>query len=264
MFHYTLAFFFITLIMTGSAKSAEQQLNLYTEHFPPYNYLENEAVVGINTEVVLALCERSGIQCQIRLYPWKRALHMALNDPSGAVFSTSRTSERLDEFQWVGPLSNSKSCFYKLKQRTDIVVHRREDLLNYTLGIVRNDVYQYILNDWGFETGKQLLVYADKHQDIRAFLGGRLDLIIGSRITLPRQLQGFDLSVEDLEAVFPIEDPRLQGNYLALNNSISPSAVRRLQRSLDRLRQDKTLNNIVRRYIEPVDADRPCLVRETG
>ncbi|MDP5151019.1 hypothetical protein [Rheinheimera baltica] len=51
-----------------------KQLNLYTEHFPPYSYWQASSITGLNTELVRRSCEMAGLSCQFQLYPWQRAL----------------------------------------------------------------------------------------------------------------------------------------------------------------------------------------------
>lgn len=90
-----------------SVLAKTDSLTLYTEHFPPYNFKQNNDIVGINTELVQAMCLQAAIQCQFKLYPWLRAYENALRNRHSALFSTSRIPQREADFQWVGPLMYS-------------------------------------------------------------------------------------------------------------------------------------------------------------
>ncbi|GAB2907354.1 hypothetical protein GCM10027181_03050 [Rheinheimera gaetbuli] len=84
--------------------AASDEFNFYTEHLPPYSYIEQDKLTGLNVELIRALCQRIQLSCNLQLLPWRRAFDMALHNPNSGVFSTSRSAEREMRFQWVGPI----------------------------------------------------------------------------------------------------------------------------------------------------------------
>ena len=74
-----LAFAFLgcSLLLNSLLATADDELILYTEHFPPYNF-ENKGVVrGINADILNQACLLAKIKCMMQSYPWLRAMELA-------------------------------------------------------------------------------------------------------------------------------------------------------------------------------------------
>ena len=67
--------FVITFPLVGSAWA--QYLEVVTEQYPPYNYEEDGQVKGVGTEVVEEVLKEAGIDYNIKVLPWARALKKA-------------------------------------------------------------------------------------------------------------------------------------------------------------------------------------------
>lgn len=225
------------------------ELKLITETFPPYNFMANNNVVGINTDLISAACQRAKIECTFRLRPWERAMREAKSAPNRGVYSTSRTAAREVSFIWVGPIASSNACFYRLKSRNDIVLASNRDLKQYTVGISRGDIYESILKKNGLVENEHYLTYSHKHQDMKMFKQGNFDLMIGSSITLASQLNSVNLTPEDVVPVMEVNDDSLVGNFLALNKNTRPEVAQALQTKLDELKKEKYIESLVTQYV---------------
>jgi polar amino acid transport system substrate-binding protein len=232
------------------AQSASNTLILYTEEFPPYNFTQDSQLKGINADVVNALCENAGFDCEIRVLPWGRAYGKTLNERNSGLFSTSRILQREELFKWVGPIVFSNACFYKLKSRQDITVKNQQDLQNYTVGLSRNDIYQLMLENMGLVEDKHFLTYSQKHHDSKLFAAGKLDLIIGSSLTLMSQLNTVGLSVSDVTPVFELNDDALKGNFIAFNKETDPALIEKLQNALGEIKKSGAIERIAKRYVQ--------------
>ncbi|ESP90630.1 substrate-binding periplasmic protein [Pseudoalteromonas luteoviolacea] len=231
------------------APSSGEKITLYTEEFPPYNFSQQNEIKGINTEVVMEACRVSGIDCELVLLPWARAMKNTKLNKNSGLFSTSRTPAREDKFKWVGPLVYSVTCFYKLKENKDLIIHSTDDLKHFTIGLMRLDIYQLVFDDLQLKEGIHYLTFAEKHQEMELFKKGKLDLIIGSSVTLGAQLKKAGLTFSDVEPVFVLEHRSLKGNYLAMNKNIDDVIVKKLQRSIDYLKQNLHVDTIVEQYL---------------
>lgn len=251
---------YIVTAMTGvlfasqAANAHNTPLQLFTESFPPYNFLQEEQLTGINYEIVATACELAEIECDFSLVHWNRAYTAALSQENTGVFTTARYPKREALFRWAGPLVFSNACFYRLKSRTDIIVNGEQDLLNYTVGIARGDIYQDVLNDLGMTEGEEYLTFSNKHEDSEMFAHNKLDLMIGSSLTLAYQLKRVGLTPADVVPVLELNDDALGGNHLALHKSTDLTIVNALQSAMDRMLQDNTYAEIVARYVTPPDA----------
>lgn len=219
-----------------SIATEDLQLTIYTEEFPPYNFEKNGQVTGINATITRLICEEANIECEFQLYPWNRAFASALKNPMSGLISTSRHPERESKFKWVGPLESStdRACFYKLRRRIDIpMLLNKESIKQYTFPVLRNDVYHSVFSGWGLNEKDHFVLYSNKHEGIKQFANGRLDLMIASPVTLDILLQEANLTIDKVYPVMNVADESFKGNYLALNLKVSDDVINRLQDSLN-------------------------------
>ncbi len=93
-------------------------IQLFTEVSPPNNFGTGQGaerkVEGSAVDFVNEIQRRTGYVNKINLSLWNDAYAIAQYLPNSAVFTTARTPERENMFQWVGPVSSSRSHFYTL------------------------------------------------------------------------------------------------------------------------------------------------------
>ena len=237
----------MSVFLTGAAP-VSGQLTIYTEHFPPYSYLADDTVTGINTELVRLSCEKAGLKCNFLLYPWLRAYEAALKDPQGALYSTSRNAVREPLFKWVGPLAHSKASMYRLKSRPEINPATLEEAKGFVIAVARGDVYEMYLQSQGFEQGVNLLGLAAKSDAVALFLQHKVDLLIASELILPVWLAQYQRSLDIVE---PVLDLSIVGaNYLALNPAVPDSIVLQLQQALDQLYANGEFQQLTTEYLQ--------------
>ena len=238
------------LLISVYSFSVRSELTIYTEEFPPYNYSEHGVIRGINIDILKLACTNANIQCAFEIYPWKRAMFLTLKDPNSGLVSTSRTPSRENMFKWVGPLVSSTACLFKLKKRKDIQVSKREELLEYTIGLQKGDVYEDILKSWGFVQDQNYIASYEKYSSVKAFVSGKLDLFIASATTLEYHFKSSQLSRNKIEPIYVISDSRLQGNFLALNKLLENEVVERLQKEVNSLIENDRHLTIKKSYVD--------------
>ena len=204
--------------------------------------------MGINIEAVEKICELANINCKFKLLPWNRAYRNTLEEPNTGLVSTSRKPARESLFKWIGPLASSKTCFFKRKERDDIIIKKEQDLLQYEVGISKTLAYGDYFKRLQFTEGDNLVLYNSMSGNSRAFVLGRLDLIVASVYTLPYQVEDKDLDILSMEPVFPVVDDTLQGNFLALNSKTSVKILQALQTAYEKLIQTKQLEALKDKY----------------
>lgn len=232
----------------GAAESEAQitKLTLYTEHFPPYSFIKNGEVRGINADILREACQLAKLECDMVSLPWLRAYAMAQQHDNAGLFPTVRTAKRAKHFQWVGPLASSKAYLYRLKSRPEVSPGSLEEAKNFGIAVARGDVYEEYFLSMGFESGKNLLGFATKSEPIPLFLKGKVDLIVASELVLPAWLTSLHQPVDLAE---PVLDISLIGhNFLALNNKIPQQTAEQLQQAIDTLKSSGRFRQIIRRY----------------
>ena len=225
--------------------SDESKLHLYTEAFPPYSFIKNDIVVGMNTAIVKQTCVLAEIECDIKLLPWNRALAMTDKNNHSGIYSISRTQQRENSYKWVGPLVASKNYLFRLKSRPDITVHDISSATKYSIAAPRNDIYEKLLQERGF---KNLLQVSNKFEGVKLFLAGKIDLLIASELTLPYQLEEHGVNLTMLEQLILFPVPELKGNYLALNPDIAPEQVNKLQQALNSLYSSGKVEQFIQQH----------------
>lgn len=252
---------------------AEQSFKIYTEHFPPYNYIEDSKITGINVEVVNQACSMANLDCQFSLYPWNRAMRLVKNNEFSGLISTAKTPERLNQFKWVGPLVSGVNCIYRLSSRTDIKVSKVEDAKAYKMGAARDAAYLKVLEKLGFTEGKNLHLYLGKYGQMKPLQYGRIDMIVGSANTIFDQTIAIGLKPSDLTPLVVIPSSLLLGNFLALNINVPNTIVENLQTHIDDMAQNGTMDKIrldfVNPNVSPAPSDldnqlwRDCMVKKS-
>lgn len=242
----------LLLCCSAHSFSSENMLTIYTEEFPPYNYIYKGKVVGVNADIVAMACDIADIKCEFALYPWNRAMTLSLKDAKSGLVSTSRLPSREAKYQWVGPLISSPACFYKLASRDDVRISNKQELANYTVGLHKGDAYEEILKHWGFKEHINYIPFSEKFDEIRAFTEGKLDLFIASANSLRFHIQNYRLREDQVTPAFVISDPRLGGNYLALNKAVPEGIVLRLQNAIDEIYAKELDLPIKARYLETI------------
>lgn len=246
MYKVIFSFLVATFSLICNAEQVKR-LNIYTENLPPFQFQKSPSQVdGVNINVLKQLLEAEGVIYKIDVYPWSRAIRMARSDKLGALISTARTAEREEQFQWVGPFLSTQSGVYLYSlSKNKLNLESTEDIKNFTVGAVREDVF-----------GKQLLSYGVPESNIISFVDnetvhqmlimGKVDLALGSHNTMMRSVEKFGLRPHQVERKLYI--PATTGNYLALNLSVSKSLVNKLNIRLNKLKEVIDLEELAEEY----------------
>jgi polar amino acid transport system substrate-binding protein len=176
---------------------------------------------------------------------------MAEETPNSGLISTAKTQERESRFKWVGPLASGTQCIYKLSSRTDIEIKDVSSLSQYTLAAIRDNSHSSALDALGFKAGHNLVWFTMKYGELRPFAAGRVDLIVGSALTIESQINHANLKLSDIAPVFAIDQALHNGNYLALNIDTSDAIVNSLQNNLEQLRTSKEFESIEEEFVKP-------------
>lgn len=158
----------------------EHKLRFVTEHWPPYNYLDDSGrVIGIATDRVQHIAKMLDLDLNIEVFHWAKALQLAEHEENVFIYSIYRTQSRESRFQWICPLMVTESvAFYQLAERDDIRVTNIEDAKNYRTSVMRGDLTMSMLQEAGFENGVHFETALDELTNVRKLLHGRIDLIV--------------------------------------------------------------------------------------
>ncbi|WP_426416143.1 substrate-binding periplasmic protein [Aestuariirhabdus sp. LZHN29] len=197
------------------------EVRVVTESYPPYNYLDNDQVVGLSTEIVRKVMDRSGLNYSIELYPWTRAYAMATrgDNRNVLIFTLRRTEAREAIFDWLVKLSSSDLYLATRSDHPDLT----DDQLrngDSKATCVRDDAACESLARLGF-TEDRLQVVSDPASEIRLVALGRADYFIANPVFVPLRLRQLNLPADSFREVKLVETGG--GYYLGAAKSVAPT-----------------------------------------
>ena len=241
----------MALILSASVSRAElppdYKIILLTENFPPFNmaadlknYATEEGVQGINADIVRELFKRAKLDYSLTLrFPWDRIYKQVLEQPNQGLFSTTYTPEREPLFKWVGPLA-STGWVLLAPPGSKLRLSSLEQARQYRVGAYKNDAVSQHLESKGFELTNSLR----DQENIGKLLQGHIDLWATTDPVGPYLAK--QEGVSGLVTVLRFNDAQL---FLALNRQTPNEVVQRLQATLNEMKQDGTVDAILRRYL---------------
>lgn len=117
-----------------TARSFADTLLIVAESFPPYEFMENDQVVGIDVEITRHILNKMGVEHEFKILPWKRAWAMLEDGDAHMGLSVSKKSERTpyvyypDNHLWdasfVFLTNETTKSTYAIKHYDDIKANR--------------------------------------------------------------------------------------------------------------------------------------------
>lgn len=105
----------LSIILYSSPYAQDKNITVYTEQWPPYNFMENQELKGSVTDIVKKVLKKMDIKTQIELLPSARVMNVFKKSKKAIFFSLIMTPERKDQFKWIGPIARPTIFFYQNK-----------------------------------------------------------------------------------------------------------------------------------------------------
>lgn len=214
----------------------------------PYNFVKDQRVQGLSVDVAEELAARLGMQLDIEVLPWTRALHSAQTQASVMIFTVAKTPAREKNYYWIGPITHSEEWLYKLKRRTDIKVRSLEDARQYLVGDEANNASIPVFARLGIKVDTA----PSMQSNCRKFKLGRVDLIPFDPDGVEDFANGCELSMAEIEKT--VQVPRDTALYFAFGKSTPPDFIRRVEAAFASMVKDKSLHKISKTW--KADADK--------
>jgi polar amino acid transport system substrate-binding protein len=232
----------MALIFAGGSVPAQEMMVL-TEESPPFNFIRFGEITGSSTQVVREILRRIGQPDNIQMLPWARSYKLLQTLPNVALFSTTRTPEREDQFFWIGPLFTVHYGFYA-KQGSGIVLNSLEDAKRVrSIATYKDDVKEQLLKSLGFTN---LDSSNSPVSNLKKLLSGRVDLWLFDNLGMSDVARQLDVDPAGLELVLPFKSYQA---YVAISRQTSHELVGRWQAALQGMVQDGTFLDISRRWL---------------
>jgi len=236
--------FLIVLFLPGMAV-ADDPLLILTEQLYPMNYTENgqddEKILGFATELVTAVMVESGLDYEMNMVPWARAINSIDNNPNVLVFSMTRSPARESKYHWIGEIWKAKINLYGHRDRITEQSFDIENIKNLRIGTQRGSVTREYLQNNGF---RNIVTIKTMSSYIRLLDRGRIDLFpyLDFAIDMSTQRQNFDRK----KLVIVMELTEISLNLsLAGSMTMDIQKVKRLQTAFAKLKSSGRYQEIM-------------------
>lgn len=96
---WSVLFWLVCGLLAANAYGAERPLLVVGEEFPPFEFVQDERVVGIDIDIATLIFQKMQISVEFQIMPWKRAWKIVEDGEADAVLSTSRKEAR-EPYVW--------------------------------------------------------------------------------------------------------------------------------------------------------------------
>ncbi|RED51515.1 substrate-binding periplasmic protein [Aestuariispira insulae] len=239
------AFFLFPL---SQALAEDRRLEVLAEEFPPFNYVEDGELKGFAVDLVREMFHRTDFHAKggrFRVLPWKRAYLLAQTRPDILLLTTTRTEEREEMFQWVGPIYPREQWLYRRADDQTVKVRSLEDLEGYNMVVVAQSANHQLLLDGGYGERNHIFETSSIESKIKMLLHARAQIAPFLPLEVAHALSRQNLPPGSFERLV-----KLSGRYhyfLAISRQTMGEKAIRLQSALDEMRRDGTYNRILAR-----------------
>ncbi|ODN43310.1 substrate-binding periplasmic protein [Piscirickettsia litoralis] len=241
----------ISIILLSFSSYGIQKLNIMTEDYPPFNYLDKDKklkgyAVDLLAEVITKINAPQKID-KVRVLPWARGYSQAQKPGlKNMLFATTRTEERETLFKWAGPIAQTKIVVFALAD-SNITISNAADLKKYKFAAIRGDIGAILLGSNNVPTTNinQLNKFTlltrmveKKRADMFAYeQSGAIDLMKKNNIDTSK-----------FKVVYALKKGEL---YYAFNLSVDKATVEAYQKGIDAVKKDKTfMKKIATEYLK--------------
>lgn len=246
---FAIVLFAGTSLYGGRTQKPMNRLNLITENYPPYNYLEKGQLKGLSVDILLHVLKSAGSDLKrgdIKVKPWARGYNTALNQENTILFAMHKTKERRDLFKWIGPIVNDSCISIFAHKSSEIKINSVKDLqsLNIKIVALNQDSGKKVLINNGFSEDK---IYTTSSQKslINLFRFKRYQLISYGDLTTKWLLKKSGADLGQYKVLYSFKN--LDAFY-GVNKDTSDYIVKQLQSSLDRFKKSLKYKKIVEKY----------------
>lgn len=244
----------IALIVGASqAHGADDEVVIYSEHYPPFNFYENETPQGISVELLKLMLEQMeapfGVE-KIQFGPWPRGYQRALSRKNSMLFSTYRTPARENLFKWVGPIVSSRNGLI-------IRSYLERDYSDYSkikglrIGVIKNDIGEILLKELNIPD-LNIVYLSDPEKAAIMLDDGRLDAWAYD-VNVATDIQR-RLGLVPAEYTVALALGQESSLYFAFNLETDDSVVERYQQALIKAKEvtngseEKLFDKILKRF----------------
>lgn len=229
---------FLVLIFSLSSFALAQDLTIYTEDSPPFQYSEGGKIKGIASDIISEVMKRSKVSFVHEMIPWSRAYSDAKSKNNTCVYSTTVTEDRKPLFKWVGPLVSNDWVIF-LRNDSSLNPKSLSDLKGMTIGGYLDDAVANFLKKKGHTVDEA----TNDGMNPKKLMAKRVDAWATSSVVGPYLAK--TNGVKGIKKVLTFKKTVMS---LACNKGISDDVINKLSKALEEVRSDGTMDKIRGNY----------------
>lgn len=246
LIHGTMNAVLISFLLTVSTASfGGERVYVFTEQDYPLNYTESGEdegpIIGVATELVIAVLEEAGLEYEVKMGPWVRALQAIDSEENVLVYSMARSPARENRYHWIGEINPLDYYLYGLKANIDRLPRSLDEAAHFKIAVTRGYVMHKYFAERHFEG---LSVARNPAITLNMLKRGRVDLISMSRLSAGMIGNRYGIDRADLIGVIRLVDIATS-TYMALSQNTKPETVSRLQAAYARIRTSGKYDEIM-------------------
>jgi polar amino acid transport system substrate-binding protein len=219
-------------------------LPIVFEDYPPYEYVEDGEVKGINLDIIREAFKRMGISPYFEPRPWKRALFQLKAGEILALSSGFKSEKRMRFAYFPDAPLGMETNMVIVRSDRGIVVDSLDDLRSITIGVVR----EYLYGE-PFDSMKGLRQKKGKssQQLLSMLLEGRIDAAIGNKAVF-RYLAEKQGKLDQIKFIHEVSSEPLYLMFSVKHGSKARNLARDFGAAVNEMIKDGTFAAIEAKY----------------
>jgi len=224
-----------------------EAMTWYAEDYPPFNYPDADGVpTGMAVEILMAAFAKIGAEipaATFKIVPWTESYKTLQKNPGTALFSMTYTPERQRVMKFVGPSIPIRVSV--IVRKTDkIKITTEADLAALKIGAVRDDIGDQLIRKLALSD--DVIARKNTLKDLFYFFShNRVNAVAYSPEVFFHYLKSTGGDPSLYEEAYVLKEGQV--GY-AFNMSTSADVLATLQRAIDELRVDGTIDRIISSY----------------
>lgn len=157
--------------------NANETIKIAISDFPPFEFIENGKIVGLDVEIVTEVLKNAGYNAEFISIPkWEEALKHTEDGKFDAIMSLKKSSERQRKLLYSSPIAYTQDYFFK-KKSLKISPKNFDEIKSLKVGIISDYFYGK-----SFDNAKFSNLHASSSADaelynLKQLNNGKLDLV---------------------------------------------------------------------------------------
>ncbi|MFZ6759798.1 substrate-binding periplasmic protein [Undibacterium sp. Ji50W] len=225
------------------AQTQAQELQIFTEDWPPISFGSGSKAEGMAVDVVHAMQAHMGSNQPIQVVPWARGYKALLEEPNTLLFTVGRSEEREKLMVLLGPIAISTTSLYTRKGNAARLYSMGDEIQKLKVGAYRSSIFADTARKKGFQNIEQ----APTPQIIaNMLLAKRFDLWVEGSLVVSSVLKDIGHTADDVEKVKVLDSLEL---YLAFSTSTSAATIKAWEDALRWLKKEGHFARIHQKWL---------------